>query len=180
MLVDPTLKYLTLGIHPEINTDLTRVIESDYEDPYIQPSEEEIDELKQQQQKKVELYRTKIEQFIGKMRNRAENNVTIHEKQVINEVKAFIDRNKEFKELQALKGELGQLIQNVSQKSAGESVKFQKQTVKYDTSYQVEMNQQMGIKQKEDIHTTHKEDKAEIDHKVNGGVIKNQMEQKNV
>jgi len=46
MLVDPTLKYLTLGIHPELNTDLTRVIESDYEDPYIQMNDEEIAEIK--------------------------------------------------------------------------------------------------------------------------------------
>lgn len=60
MLANPDKKYLTLGTHPEIDSEDTRIIEPMYEDPIIQLNDEELKQLKEKENKRMD----KINEFI--------------------------------------------------------------------------------------------------------------------
>lgn len=47
MLTNPEKKVLVLGVHPELSTENTRYLKTDYEDPIIQPNEETLKEMRQ-------------------------------------------------------------------------------------------------------------------------------------
>jgi hypothetical protein len=46
MLTNPEKKVLVLGVHPELSTPNTRYLQSDYEDPIIQPNSETLKQMK--------------------------------------------------------------------------------------------------------------------------------------
>lgn len=44
MLTNPEKKFMVIGIHPELSTDETRVLQNQMEDPVFVPSAQEIQE----------------------------------------------------------------------------------------------------------------------------------------
>lgn len=64
MLANPDRKMLVLGIQPEMNTENTRVLKAEMEDPIIRPDEQEQQQQKLDYEKRLEQKTQEIREYL--------------------------------------------------------------------------------------------------------------------